>query len=169
MRRGRALTTQQRLDWAVEQPHRIRRSRTRCATKPRWSHTDGELPGVIERRTWPCSCATPHPNTRLAPVFARTEQYRGVGKSSRKGHHIPGFGDYSPAFSGHARPHETEQGPGAFPARLDHTGSTPAIAGLELVEVAGIEPASFVASTGLLRAQCALSLLDPTGLAHEPA
>ena len=36
------------------------------------------------------------------------------------------------------------------------------------VEVAGIEPASFVASTGLLRAQCALSLLDPTGLAHEP-
>ena len=36
------------------------------------------------------------------------------------------------------------------------------------VEVAGIEPASFVASTGLLRAQCALSLLDPTGLTHEP-
>jgi len=37
-----------------------------------------------------------------------------------------------------------------------------------VVEVAGIEPASFVASTGLLRAQCALSLLDPTGLTHEP-
>jgi site-specific DNA recombinase len=36
------------------------------------------------------------------------------------------------------------------------------------VEVAGIEPASFVASTGLLRAQCALSLLGPTGHTHKP-
>ena len=167
MRRRRALTTQQRPDSAVEQPRRIRRSRTRCAIclggptrMANYLAVSNEGPG---------RAPAPHPNTRLAPVFARTEQYGGVGKSSRKGHHIPGFGDYSPAFSGHARPHKTEQGPGAFPARHDHTGSTPAIAGLELVEVAGIEPASFVASTGLLRAQCALSLLDPTGLAHEPA
>ena len=36
------------------------------------------------------------------------------------------------------------------------------------VEVAGIEPASSVASTGLLRAQCAVSLLGPTGHAHKP-
>jgi hypothetical protein len=36
------------------------------------------------------------------------------------------------------------------------------------VEVAGIEPASSVASTGLLRAQCASPLLGPTGHAHEP-
>ena len=40
--------------------------------------------------------------------------------------------------------------------------------GVHDVEVAGIEPASSVASTGLLRAQCALSLLGPTGLAHKP-
>jgi hypothetical protein len=38
----------------------------------------------------------------------------------------------------------------------------------ETVEVAGIEPASSVALTGLLRAQCALPLLGPTGPAHEP-
>jgi hypothetical protein len=44
----------------------------------------------------------------------------------------------------------------------------PRVCGGRVVEVAGIEPASFVASTGLLRAQRALSLLDPTGLAHEP-
>ena len=36
------------------------------------------------------------------------------------------------------------------------------------VEVAGIEPASSVASTGLLRAQCALPLLGPSGHAHQP-
>ena len=35
------------------------------------------------------------------------------------------------------------------------------------VEVAGIEPASFVASTGLLRAQCASSLLGPSDHAHK--
>jgi hypothetical protein len=36
-----------------------------------------------------------------------------------------------------------------------------------LVEVAGIEPASFVALMGLLRAQCAVSLLGPTDHAHK--
>ncbi len=35
------------------------------------------------------------------------------------------------------------------------------------VEVAGIEPASYDASPGLLRAQSALSLLDPTDLTNE--
>jgi hypothetical protein len=35
-----------------------------------------------------------------------------------------------------------------------------------LVEVPGIEPGSFVALMGLLRAQCALSLLDLTDHAH---
>jgi hypothetical protein len=35
------------------------------------------------------------------------------------------------------------------------------------VEVAGIEPASYDASPGLLRAQSALSLLDPTDHANE--
>jgi site-specific DNA recombinase len=38
-----------------------------------------------------------------------------------------------------------------------------------LVEVAGIEPASSVASAVLLRAQCAVPLLDPAGHAHKPA
>jgi hypothetical protein len=38
---------------------------------------------------------------------------------------------------------------------------------LTLVEVAGIEPASFVALMGLLRAQCAVSLLGLTSHAHE--
>jgi hypothetical protein len=36
------------------------------------------------------------------------------------------------------------------------------------VEVAGIEPASSVALTGLLRAQCVLPLLGPTGHTHKP-
>jgi len=36
-----------------------------------------------------------------------------------------------------------------------------------LVEVAGIEPASSVASTGLLRAQCAVPLLGPISHTHE--
>jgi hypothetical protein len=36
-----------------------------------------------------------------------------------------------------------------------------------LVEVAGIEPASFVALMGLLRAQCAVSLLGLTSHAHK--
>jgi len=36
-----------------------------------------------------------------------------------------------------------------------------------IVEVAGIEPASFVALMGLLRAQCAVSLLGLTDHAHE--
>jgi hypothetical protein len=38
---------------------------------------------------------------------------------------------------------------------------------LTLVEVAGIEPASFVALMGLLRAQCAVSLLGLTSHAHK--
>ena len=37
-----------------------------------------------------------------------------------------------------------------------------------LVEVAGIEPASFGDLTGLLRAQLALPLLGPTGHTSEP-
>jgi hypothetical protein len=37
------------------------------------------------------------------------------------------------------------------------------------VEVAGIEPASFDASPGLLRAQSALPLLDPTDHADKSA
>ena len=36
-----------------------------------------------------------------------------------------------------------------------------------LVEVAGIEPASFVALMGILRAQCAVSLLGLTSHAHK--
>ena len=36
-----------------------------------------------------------------------------------------------------------------------------------LVEVPGIEPGSFVASMGILRAQCAVPLLGPTDHAHE--
>jgi hypothetical protein len=39
---------------------------------------------------------------------------------------------------------------------------------LSLVEVAGIEPASSVASSGLLRVQLAVSLLGLTGLASKP-
>ena len=35
------------------------------------------------------------------------------------------------------------------------------------VEVPGIEPGSFVASMGILRAQCAVPLLGPTDHAHE--
>ena len=35
------------------------------------------------------------------------------------------------------------------------------------VEVAGIEPASFVVLMGLLRAQCAVSLLGPSSHAHK--
>ena len=38
---------------------------------------------------------------------------------------------------------------------------------LSLVEVPGIEPGSFVASMGLLRAQCASSLLGLTDHAHK--
>jgi hypothetical protein len=38
-----------------------------------------------------------------------------------------------------------------------------------MVEVAGIEPASFDASVGLLRAQCGVSLLGPAGHPHKPA
>ena len=72
----------------------------------------------------------------------------------------------------HSRATHDRMKPNKDPARsrrdLITLALPPAIAVLELVEVAGIEPASFVASTGLLRAQCALSLLDPTGLAHEP-
>jgi len=41
--------------------------------------------------------------------------------------------------------------------------------GIHRVEVAGIEPASSVGSTGLLRVQSAVSLLGPAGLANEPA
>ena len=37
-----------------------------------------------------------------------------------------------------------------------------------MVEVAGIEPASFGGSTGLLRAQLVSSLLGPTGLQSKP-
>ena len=37
-----------------------------------------------------------------------------------------------------------------------------------LVEVAGIEPASFGGLTGLLRAQLVMSLLGPTGLPSKP-
>jgi len=36
-----------------------------------------------------------------------------------------------------------------------------------LVEVPGIEPGSFVALMGLLRAQCASPLLGPTDHAHK--
>jgi hypothetical protein len=36
------------------------------------------------------------------------------------------------------------------------------------VEVAGIEPASSAVLTGLLRAQCAVSLLGPVGHTHKP-
>jgi site-specific DNA recombinase len=36
------------------------------------------------------------------------------------------------------------------------------------VEVPGIEPGSFVVSSGLLRAQSATPLLGPTGHADEP-
>ena len=39
---------------------------------------------------------------------------------------------------------------------------------LSLVEVAGIEPASSVASSGLLRVQLAVSLLGPTSLTSKP-
>jgi hypothetical protein len=37
-----------------------------------------------------------------------------------------------------------------------------------VVEVAGIEPASSAVLTGLLRAQCAVSLLGPVGHTHKP-
>jgi hypothetical protein len=40
---------------------------------------------------------------------------------------------------------------------------------LRVVEVAGIEPASFDASPGLLRAQSALPLLDPADHADKSA
>ena len=43
-------------------------------------------------------------------------------------------------------------------------GSSKAI----MVEVAGIEPASFDARPGLLRAQSAVSLLGPTGRTDKP-
>ena len=53
-------------------------------------------------------------------------------------------------------------------ARPDTTRGRPAmLTGPVTVEVAGIEPASSVASTGLLRAQCAVSLLGPTDHAHK--
>jgi hypothetical protein len=43
----------------------------------------------------------------------------------------------------------------------------PGVGWVEWVEVAGIEPASYDASPGLLRAQSALSLLDPIDLTNK--
>ena len=54
------------------------------------------------------------------------------------------------------------------PSLVRAASGTPVRTGPRHVEVAGIEPASSVASSGLLRAQCALPLLGPTGHAHTP-
>ncbi len=73
--------------------------------------------------------------------------------------------DTRPPSSGPARP-PNAKGRGTVGYRvLSHDHGSNVVC---LVEVAGIEPASSVASTGLLRAQCALSLLGPTGQAHKP-
>jgi site-specific DNA recombinase len=79
----------------------------------------------------------------------------------------------SPKGTAHAT---TKPHPGYAEVRQSNHQSRPVLAGIYsdrgwnkrlLVEVPGIEPGSFVASMGILRAQCAVPLLGPTDHAHE--
>jgi hypothetical protein len=69
------------------------------------------------------------------------------------------------ADAGRTRRPNTSESLFAPPNNDECPGQRP---GHSSVEVPGIEPGSSVASQGLLRAQSALPLLEPTGHADEP-
>ena len=99
----------------------------------------------------------------LAPILAAEEQRRVYLRREVTAALAEGWNDNGPVLLDGSVPIFGTRADLLSGVLVDPGSSKPA-----LVEVAGIEPASFGGLTGLLRAQLVMSLLGPTGLPSKP-